>query len=91
MYEYKAKVLPWIYRDTLLEEIDLGFYVKRKNGYDWLINAPEMNSQVAYRERLARSARAKAKKFCPEGAVITIQTVKEHRDRYAWSSDLQMC
>ncbi|MEQ9219577.1 MAG: thermonuclease family protein [Cyclobacteriaceae bacterium] len=47
------------------------------------MNAPEMNSQVAYRERLARSARAKAKKFCPEGAVITIQTAKEHRDRYA--------
>jgi micrococcal nuclease len=32
---------------------------------------------------LAKSARAKARKFCPEGSLVTIQTMKEKRDRYA--------
>ncbi|WP_151998045.1 MULTISPECIES: thermonuclease family protein [unclassified Imperialibacter] len=33
--------------------------------------------------RLAKSARAKAKKFCSKGSQITLQTQKEKRDRYA--------
>ena len=42
-----------------------------------------MDSEVAYRVRKAKSARSKAKKFCPEGAAVTIRTTKEKRDRYA--------
>ncbi|WP_193217809.1 MULTISPECIES: thermonuclease family protein [unclassified Imperialibacter] len=32
---------------------------------------------------LTGRARAKAKKFCPEGSLVVLQTQKERRDRYA--------
>ena len=84
MYEYKAEVIRWVDGDTLLVEVDLGFYVKKTERVRLArIDAPEMNSEVAYQVRQAKSARSKAKKFCPKGAIITLQTAKEKRDRYA--------
>jgi len=84
MYEYKAEVLRWIDGDTLLVEVDLGFYVKKVEKVRLArIDAPEMDSEVAYQIRKAKSARSKAKKFCPEGAMITLKTEKAERDRYA--------
>lgn len=84
MYEYKAKVLRWIDGDTLLVEVDLGFYVKKEEKVRLArINAPELTADVPYQLRLAKSARAKAKKFCPEGSLVVLQAQKERRDRYA--------
>ena len=70
--------------DTLLVEVDLGFYVKKVERVRLArIDAPEMDSEVAYQVRQAKSARSKAKKFCPKGQIVTLQTSKEKRDRYA--------
>ena len=77
MYTYKAKVLEWIDGDTLWVEIDLGFYVQTRQKIRLArINAPELDSHVAYRERQAKHARAVAKKFCPEGEQVLITTRK---------------
>ena len=52
MYTYKAKVLEWIDGDTLWAEIDLGFYVQIRQKIRLArIDAPELQSHVAYRER----------------------------------------
>lgn len=84
MYTYKAKVVRWIDGDTLQVEVDLGFYVKTIQKIRLArIDAPEMNNTVAYRERQAKHARAVAKKFCPEDAIITITTTKQNKDQYA--------
>ncbi len=64
--------------------VDLGFYVLTIQKIRLArINAPEMRSAVAYRERRAKHARAVARKFCPEGAIITITTSKQDKDQYA--------
>ncbi|WP_108868898.1 thermonuclease family protein [Aquimarina aquimarini] len=84
MYTYKATIIRWIDGDTLQVEIDLGFYVQTTQKIRLArIDAPEMNNTVAYRERQAKHARAVAKKFCPEGAIITITTTKQNKDQYA--------
>jgi len=73
MYTYKAKVIRWIDGDTLQVEIDLGFYVQTVQKIRLArIDAPEMHNSVAYRERQAKHARAVAKKFCPEGAILPL-------------------
>jgi len=84
MYTYKAKVIRWIDGDTLQVEIDLGFYVQTIQKIRLArIDAPEMHNSVAYRERQAKHARAVAKKFCPEGSIVTITTSKQNKDQYA--------
>jgi len=84
MFTYKAKVIRWVDGDTLLVEIDLGFYVQTTQKIRLArIDAPEMNNTVAYRERQAKHARAVAKKNCPEEATVTITTTKQNRDQYA--------
>ncbi|MEW7279200.1 thermonuclease family protein [Aquimarina sp. 2201CG1-2-11] len=84
MYTYKATIIRWIDGDTLQVEIDLGFYVQTIQKIRLArIDAPEMNNTVAYRERQAKHARAVAKKFCPEGATVTITTTKQNKDQYA--------
>ncbi len=56
MYNYKAKVVRWVDGDTLLVEVDLGFYVLTIQKIRLArINAPEMRSAVAYRERQANT------------------------------------
>ncbi|MWW26842.1 hypothetical protein GRQ30_18885 [Algibacter wandonensis] len=44
-----------------------------------------MRTNVAYRERQAKHARAVSRKFCPDGSTITITitTAKQNRDQYA--------
>jgi len=70
--------------DTLLVDIDLGFYVTVQHKIRLLrINAPELRSDVPYQIRRAKHARAVAKKFCPEGAEVTLITKKQNRDAYA--------
>ncbi len=84
MYEYKAKILRWVDGDTLLVEIDLGFYVKREEKVRLArINTPELNSEIPFRIRRAKNARGVAKKFCPNGSEVKIQTHKTKRDKYA--------
>ena len=84
MYTYKAKVIRWIDGDTLQVTIDLGFYVQTVQKIRLArIDAPEMNTTVAYRERQAKHARAVARKFCPEDASVTITTSKQNKDQYA--------
>lgn len=59
MYQYKAKLLSWIDGDTLLVEIDLGFYVTRQERIRLArINAPEMNSPIPFQVKKAKHARA---------------------------------
>jgi len=84
MYEYKAKVKKWVDGDTLLLEIDLGFFVTREERIRLArINTPELNSLVPYQLRRAKHARAVAKKFCPLGSRVTVKTKKSQRDMYA--------
>jgi len=84
MYEYKAKVKKWIDGDTVLLEVDLGFFVTREERIRLArINTPELNSLIPYRIRCAKRARAVAKKFCPLGSRVTVKTQKSQRDMYA--------
>ncbi len=84
MYNYKAKVVRWIDGDTVLLDIDLGFYTIRQERIRLArINAPELNSAVPFQVRKAKHARYVAKLFCPEGAVVTVTTSKNKRDMYA--------
>jgi len=84
MYNYKAEIVRWVDGDTVILDIDLGFYVTRQERVRLArINAPELNSQVPYQVRKAKSARAKAKKFAPEGATVLLSTSKNDIDRYS--------
>ena len=71
------RVTPW-------GEIDLGFYVKRTERLRLArINTPEMRDDVPYQIRLAKHARMVAKKFCPVGSTVMVETFKSKRDMYA--------
>ena len=84
MYSYNAKIVRWVDGDTVILDIDLGFYVTRQERVRLArINAPELNSKVPYQVRKAKSARAKAKKFAPEGSQVTLKTSKSNIDRYS--------
>ncbi len=84
MYKYQAKVLDWVDGDTVVVEIDLGFYVKRTERLRLArIDTPEMRDDVPYQIRLAKHARMVAKKFCPHGSTVTVETFKSKRDMYA--------
>ncbi len=84
MYHYKAKIIKWVDGDTLLLEVDLGFYVKRTERIRLArIDTPEIRSEIAYRRRKARHARAVGKKFCPEGETVEIKSKVIHIDMYA--------
>ncbi len=84
MYEYSAKVLRWIDGDTVLVEINVGFYMKREERLRLArINTPELNSPIPFRVRKAKNAMNVAKKFCPIGSTVKIQTHKTKRDMYA--------
>jgi len=84
MYQYNAKIVRWVDGDTVIVDIDLGFYVTRQERIRLArINAPELNSTVPYQVRKAKSARAKAKKFAPEGSEVILSTSKNDIDRYS--------
>jgi len=84
MYQYNAKIVRWVDGDTVILDIDLGFYVTRQERVRLArIDAPELNSQVPYQVRKAKSARAKAKKFAPEGTTVLLSTSKNDIDRYS--------
>jgi len=84
MYQYNAKIVRWVDGDTVILDIDLGFYVTKQERVRLArINAPELNSQVPYQVRKAKSARAKAKKFAPEGSEVVLSTSKNDIDRYS--------
>ena len=84
MYQYNAKIVRWVDGDTVILDIDLGFYVTRQERVRLArINAPELNSTVPYQVRKAKSARAKAKKFAPEGTEVVLATSKSDIDRYS--------
>jgi micrococcal nuclease len=84
MYNYNAKIVRWIDGDTVLLDIDLGFFVTRQERIRLArINAPELNSESSYLERKAIHARKVASLFCPEGSIVTVTTEKNKRDMYA--------
>lgn len=84
MYEYRAKVLNWVDGDTLLVEIDLGFYVTRQERIRLArINAPEMNSPIPFQVKKAKHAKATGKRFCKINSTVVVQTQKSKRDMYA--------
>lgn len=84
MYKYNAKVVRWIDGDTVIVDIDLGFYVTVQQKVRLLrINAPELHGDIPYQVRRAKHARAVAKKFCPHGSQVTLITQKENKDVYS--------
>ena len=84
MYKYNAKIVRWVDGDTVIVDIDLGFYVTRQERIRLArIDAPELNSKTPYQVRKAKSARAKAKKLAPEGSQVVLTTSKSSIDRYA--------
>ena len=85
MYEYRATLNRWIDADTILVDIDLGFFCARQERIRLArINAWELKDDSAYRRRWARSAVFQAKKLFPEGSSIIVQTKKNPRqDMYA--------
>jgi micrococcal nuclease len=85
MYQYKAKVLRWIDGDSVLVRIDLGFHCERQERIRLArINAHELRGNTPYKRRMARTARFQAKKICPEGSVVIVDTKRNPRqDMYA--------
>ncbi len=84
MYTYRAEVIRWVDGDTVIVEIDCGFYVKRTERIRLArINTPEMNSKIARTVRAAKHARMIANKFCPVGSIVKIETYKNKQDMYA--------
>ncbi len=85
MYKYKAKLLRWVDGDTALVRIDLGFHCQREERIRLArVDAYELNSSTIYKRRRAISARFNAKKICPEGSEVSIETKKApHPDMYA--------
>ena len=84
MYKYKAKIIRWIDGDTVLADIDLGFFCTRQERLRLArISAHELNSETLYKRRRARSARHHAERMCPVGSVVVVETSKSKRDRYA--------
>ena len=84
MYKYKAKVIRWVDGDTVLLEIDLGFYVKRVERIRLArINTLELNDKSSYIRRKAKHARAVVRKFCPHQSIVTIKSQKIIQDMYA--------
>lgn len=84
MYTYHAEVLDWVDGDTLVVEIDLGFYVKRTERIRLMrLDTPEINDATPYQVRKAKHARMVAKKFCPVGSTVKLETFKNKRDMYA--------
>ncbi|MBU1090151.1 thermonuclease family protein [Patescibacteria group bacterium] len=84
MYQYKAKIVRWIDGDTVLVDIDLGFFCTRQERLRLArISAHELNSETLYGRRRARSARHHAELLCPVGSEVIVETSKSDRDRYA--------
>ena len=84
MYKYKAKIIRWIDGDTVLVDIDLGFFCTRQERLRLArISAHELNSETLYKRRRARSARHHAERMCPVGSAVVVETSKSNRDRYA--------
>lgn len=84
MYTYRAEVLDWVDGDTLVVEIDLGFYVKRTERLRLMrIDTPEMRDDTPFQIRKAKHARMVAKRFCPVGSTVMVETFKNRRDKYA--------
>lgn len=84
MYEYKATVNRWIDGDTLLLDIDVGFFIIRQERIRLArIDAPELNDHRVTYVRKAKHARAVGKKICPHGSEVLLQTKKSDRDMYA--------
>ena len=84
MYEYQAKVIKWVDGDTLVVEIDLGFYCTREERIRLnRINTSELKSDIAFQRRKAKHARMAVKKFCPINSIVKIYTKKTSRDMYA--------
>ena len=84
MYEYSAEVLRWVDGDTLLVEVDVGFYIKREEKIRLArIDAPELRSSTPFQIRKARRAKSVVSRWCPVGSAVLIQTKKTKRDKYA--------
>jgi len=84
MHQYKAKIVRWIDGDTVLVDVDLGFFCTRRERLRLArISAHELNSETLYKRRRARSARFHAEKLCPVDSTVVIKTSKSDRDRYA--------
>ena len=84
MYTYRGKVIRWIDGDTVLIEIDLGFYTTRLERIRLArINAPELRDEKYRTARATRHTRLLVKKFCPHGSTVVVQTFKNKKDMYA--------
>lgn len=84
MYQYRAKIVRWIDGDTVIADINLGFFCVRQERLRLArISAHELNSETLYKRRSARSARYQAERICPVGSEVIIETSKSKQDRYA--------
>ncbi len=84
MYQYKATIVRWVDGDTVIVDIDLGFFCVRQERLRLArISAHELNSETLYGRRRALSARHHADRMCPVGSVVVVETSKSKRDRYA--------
>ena len=83
MYTYKAHIVRWVDGDTVIVDIDLGFFVTRQERIRLArINAPELTSNIPFQVRKAKHARAMANRLCPEGSLVIIKT-RKIQDMYA--------
>ncbi len=84
MYTYRGTLIKWVDGDTAIVEIDLGFYTKRLERIRLArINTPEIRDEKGTERRKAKHARLIARKFCPHGSTVRLETFKSKRDMYA--------
>lgn len=77
IYEYSARVLRVVDGDTVQLEVDLGFDVRQRMTVRlYGINAPEMNTAEG------KAAKLHLAMMIPEGTMLTLQTIKDKREKY---------
>lgn len=77
MFEYAAKIIEWKDGDTVVIEIDLGFFVSTRQTVRVLgINCPEIRSTNADEKRRGLQALRRAQFLAPAGVQIAVRSTK---------------
>jgi micrococcal nuclease len=72
MYQYNARVVRWIDGDTVVMDVDLGFFTWLKDQHFRLasVGCPELNTPEG------QAAAARARELAPAGTLLIVDTQK---------------
>ena len=92
LFNYTASIVRWVDGDTVIVDIDLGFYVTRQERLRVArIDTPEIRTRDKKEKAKGLKATEVVNRLCPVGSKVKIHTVR--KDRYAryiteiWNGD----